>query len=98
MYNTVLQTPDKNGRGSLSLTFKASTIVTNEIISTFTQEFYDLVLFLTNSTLELHIQVKYLDGRSKPLTRIQHVNKDVPLSVLVDIINCFWANWPKLLY
>ena len=50
MYDSVLQTPDKNGRGSLSLTFKANTIVTYEIISIFTQEFYDLVLFLTNST------------------------------------------------
>src|SRR3954467_15335469 len=29
---------------------------------------------------------------------IQHVNKYVPLSVLVDIIYCFWANRTALLY
>ena len=97
MYDSVLQTPDNNGRGSLSFTFEANTIVTLEIISKFIQEFYDKVLLLTKSTLELQILVKYFDGRINSLTPIQHVNKYVPLSVLVDIINCFWANRTALL-
>ena len=97
MYNSVLQTPDNNGWGSLSFTFEAYTIVTLEIITILIQEFYDLILFLTNSTLQLSIQVKYFDGRSNSLTPNQHVNKYVPLSVLVDIINCFWANRTALL-
>jgi hypothetical protein len=97
MYNTVLQTPDNNGWGSLSFTFEANTIVTLEIITKFIQEFYDKVLYLTKSTLKLHIVVKYFDGRIKSLTPIQHVNKYVPLSVLVDIINCFWVNRTTLL-
>jgi len=97
MYNTVLQTPDNNGWGSLSFTFKANTILTLEIITKFIQEFYDRVLFLTNSTIELVIQVKLFDGRIKCLTPIQVVNQDVPLLVLVDIINCFWANRTTLL-
>jgi hypothetical protein len=85
MLDSVLQTPDNNGWGSLSFTFEANTIVT--LITKFIQEFYDKVLLLTKSTLELQIRVKYLDGRIKSLTPIQHVNQDVPLSVLVDIIN-----------
>src|SRR4051812_23196549 len=92
MYDSVLQTPNYNGWGSLSFTFEANTIVTLEIITKFIQEFYDKVILLTKSTLELQIQVKLFDGRIKSLTPIQHVNKGVPLSVLVDIINCFWAN------
>jgi hypothetical protein len=75
MYNSVLQTPDNNGWGSLSFTFEANTIVTLEIITKFIQEFYDKVLLLTKSTLELQILVKYFDGRIKSLTPIQHVNK-----------------------
>src|SRR5690349_14264368 len=39
--------------------------------------------------------LKYL--RIKSLTPIQHVNQYVPLSVLVDIINCFWVNRTALL-
>jgi len=97
MYNTVLQSRDNNGWGSLSFTFKANTIVNLEIITIFIQEFYDLVLFFTNSTLELRILVKYFDGRIKSLTPIQYVNKYVPLSVVVDIINCFWINRTALL-
>jgi len=97
MYNTVLHTPDNNGWGSLSFTFKANTIVTLEIITKFIQEFYDRVLFLTNSTLKLVIQVKLFDGCIKNLTPIQVVNQEVPLLVLVDIINCFWANRTSLL-
>jgi hypothetical protein len=91
MYNTVLQTPDNNGWGSLSFTFikDANTILTAEIITKFIQEFYDRVLFLTNSTLELVIEVKLFDGRIKRLTPIQVVNQEVPLLVLVDIITVF---------
>ena len=62
MYDSVLQTPNYNGWGSLSFIFKANTIVTLEIITKFIQEFYDKVVLLTNSTLELQIQVKLFDG------------------------------------
>ena len=51
--------------------------------------------YLRESTLELQIQVKLFDGRIKCLTPIQVVNQDVPLLVLVDIINCFWAFCPR---
>ena len=51
MYDSVLQTPNYNGWGSLSFIFKANTIVTLEIITKFIQEFYDKVLLLTLGNL-----------------------------------------------
>src|SRR3954469_7037193 len=91
MYNTILNTKlDIDGsRGLLSLKFLPNTILTIEIISIFTQEFYDQVISLTNSTYHLVVKVTMADGRIYAITLGQWVNKTVPLSELVDIICCF---------
>jgi len=69
-----------------------NTILTMEIISIFTQEFYDQVISITNTTYNLYVEVTMADGRNYNITPGQWVNKTVPLSELVEIIYCFWAN------
>jgi hypothetical protein len=96
MYNTILKCKSNKHTpfNSWRLELAPNTILTMKIISIFTQEFYDQVISLTDSTIILSISVTFASGNGVPctLSGSQYINKDVPLSELLEILYCFWAN------
>src|SRR4051812_13082457 len=79
--------------GYFAMCFSQPTTLTKDLISKFTQEFYENVISKTTCTIQFSVCLTFKNyGALFRFTLPQYVNQSVHLSVLVEIIFCFWYN------